>query len=78
MLVIVVIVMALAGVSVRVAYFPSLEASSGQSRRRSRATAFFRMLRSIFCYSGRKLSEINQTNMQKSSHRTKKTKISYI
>ena len=78
MVVVVVKVVALARVSARIAHFLSLEASSGQSRRRSRATALFRRPRFTFCYSGREWNEIRPKNVPNSSHSTLISRMTYI
>ena len=78
MVMVVVMVLALAGVSARITYFLSLEVSSGLSRRRSRATARFRRPRFTFCYSGREWSEIQPKHVPNSSHSTLISLITYI
>ena len=78
MVVVVVMVVALAGVSARVAYFSSLEAGSGQSWCSSRAAAPFRMARSTFCYSGGKWSGIQPKKCPKLEPQHPNFKKAYI
>ena len=68
-------VMAVFYISARIAFFSSLDASSGQSRRRSQATAPFRRPRFIFFYSGRGWSEILPKNAPNSSCSTQISRI---